>query len=113
MEQKDLWSGIRPDRMRFVSLVPERLRRSSAVPVMELMFRLEIWHAYRSDIRKDIAIANVYRSVINTILKVKAGETPTEEDLDFPGVDTGVSGVKFYYAVIESAQNNSKWVELD
>ena len=60
-----------------------------------------------------IAIANVYRSVINTILKVKAGETPTEEDMDFPGVDTGVSGVKFYYAVIESAQNNSKWVELD
>ena len=33
--------------------------------------------------------------------------------MDFPGVDAGVSGVKFYYAVIESAQNNSKWVEID
>ena len=54
MELKDPWSGIRPDRMKFVSHVPERLHRFSAVPVMELMFRLEIWHAYRSDIRKDI-----------------------------------------------------------
>ena len=51
--------------------------------------------------------------MISTILKKKNGEEPTAEDLDFPDVDTGVSGVKFYYAVMESAQNNSKWVELD
>jgi hypothetical protein len=51
--------------------------------------------------------------VIDTILKLKNGETPTEEDLDFPDAETGVSGVKFFYAVIESAQNNSRWVELD
>ena len=60
-----------------------------------------------------IAIANIYRNVIDTILKLKNGETPTEEDLDFPDVETGVSGVKFYYAVMESAQNNSKWVDVE
>lgn len=59
-----------------------------------------------------IAIANVYRNLINTLLKVKNGETPTEADLDFPDVNAGVSGVKFFHAVIESAQNDSKWVEL-
>ena len=60
-----------------------------------------------------VAIANIYRSVIDTILKIRNGETPTPEDLDFPNVDDGVSGVKFFHAVVESAQNNSKWVELD
>ena len=55
-----------------------------------------------------IAIANIYRSVIDTILKLKNGETPTEEDLDFPDVETGVNGVKFFHA-----QNNSKWVEIN
>ncbi len=56
-----------------------------------------------------IAIANIYRSVIDTILKLKNGG-PTEEDLDFPDVETGVNGVKFFHAVIESAQNNpSGW----
>ena len=60
-----------------------------------------------------IAIANIYKSVIDTILKQKNGEVPTGEDPDFPDVDAGVSGVKFFHAVIESAQNNSRWVELD
>ncbi|MDD5987252.1 MAG: Gfo/Idh/MocA family oxidoreductase [Eubacteriales bacterium] len=60
-----------------------------------------------------LSIANVYRSFVSTILKRKAGETPTEEDLDFPTVDDGVSGVKFFHAVVESAKNDSKWVELD
>lgn len=59
-----------------------------------------------------VAIANLYRPIIDTILKLKNGQTPTEEDLDFPDVDTGVSGVKFFHAVVESARNNSKWVEL-
>ena len=60
-----------------------------------------------------VAIANIYRSVIDTILKIRNGETPTPEDLDFPNVDDGVSGVKFVHAGVESAQNTSKWVELD
>ena len=39
--------------------------------------------------------------MIDTILKLKNGETPTEEDLDFPDVETGVNGVKFFHAVVE------------
>ena len=60
-----------------------------------------------------VAIANVYRPFIDTILKLKNGQELTPEDLDFPGVETGVSGVKFFHAVIKSAKNNSEWVEVE
>lgn len=59
-----------------------------------------------------IAIANVYRNFISAILKRCNNEPLTDDDLDFPNVDTGVSGVKFFYAVIESAKNDSRWVEI-
>lgn len=59
-----------------------------------------------------VAFANVYRNIISTILKKKAGQTPTAEDLDFPTVVDGLNGVKFVHAVIESAKAGTKWVEL-
>jgi len=60
-----------------------------------------------------IAFANTYKNIISTILKKNAGETPSEEDLDFQTVTDGLNGVKFVHAVIESADNDSKWVTLD
>ncbi|MDR3072819.1 MAG: Gfo/Idh/MocA family oxidoreductase [Clostridiales Family XIII bacterium] len=59
-----------------------------------------------------IGFANIYRNIITTILKKKAGETPTAEDLDFPSVREGLAGVKFVHAVIGSAAADSKWVSL-
>ena len=60
-----------------------------------------------------IAFANTYKNIISTILKKNAGETPSEGDLDFQTVTDGLNGVKFVHAVIESADNDSKWVTLD
>ena len=59
-----------------------------------------------------VAEANIYRSFIGALLKRKAGEPLDTMDLDFPNVDDGVSGVKFVHAVIESGDNDSKWVAI-
>lgn len=59
-----------------------------------------------------IAFANVYKNIITTLLKRKNNEPLTKEDLDFPTVTDGLNGVKFVHAVIESSNNNSKWVTI-
>lgn len=59
-----------------------------------------------------IAFANVYKNIITTLLKIKNKEALTKNDLDFPTVSDGLSGVKFVHAVIESSKNNSKWVTI-
>jgi predicted dehydrogenase len=59
-----------------------------------------------------IGFANIYRNVISAILKLKAGETPTAEDLDFPSAKDGLEGVKFVHAVIKSAAEGAKWVSI-
>ena len=46
------------------------------------------------------------------LIKKKNGEPLTADDLDFPDVDTGVSGVRFVHAVIKSGDNNSQWVDV-
>ena len=58
------------------------------------------------------AFANIYRNVATTLLKLKSGETPTAEDLDFQTVENGLDGVRFVHAVIESGEKDSAWVEL-
>ena len=59
-----------------------------------------------------VAFANVYKSIVTAILQKKAGEPISEEGLDFPTVEDGINGVKFIHAVVSSAANESKWVEL-
>lgn len=59
------------------------------------------------------AFANIYRNVVSTILKLKDGQTPTEDDLDFQTVADGLEGVRFIHAVIESGDNDSAWVRLN
>lgn len=59
-----------------------------------------------------VAEANIYRAFINAVMKRRDGEELTEADLDFPDVNTGVSGVKFVHAVIESGDSDSRWVEI-
>ncbi len=59
-----------------------------------------------------VAFANIYRNFITSVIKVKAGQQPTEADLDFPTAADGLNGVKFVHAVIESGKNNAAWVNL-
>ena len=59
-----------------------------------------------------IAFANLYEAFIGALLKKANGEPLTPDDLDFPTVRDGVSGVKFVHAVVNSAKNDSQWVGL-
>ena len=56
------------------------------------------------------AFANIYRNATRTMLKFDAGEEPTEFDLDFPGVDEGVRGVRFIETALQSGSSRS-WVD--
>ena len=58
------------------------------------------------------AFANIYKAWISTILKTANGETPTEEDLDFPTAEDGLNGVRFIRACLESSGNGAVWTEL-
>jgi len=59
------------------------------------------------------AFANIYFVFIGTLLKKKAGQALCDEDLDFPGVEAGVTGVKFINKCVESSKKGSVWVSLD
>ncbi|MEG0035843.1 MAG: Gfo/Idh/MocA family oxidoreductase [Oscillospiraceae bacterium] len=57
-----------------------------------------------------VAFANFYKNYISALIDKKAGRDVS--DYDFTGVEDGLSGVKFIHAVVNSAKNNSAWVEL-
>jgi len=59
-----------------------------------------------------VGFANVYQNIISAIIKKKAGQPLTEQDLDFPSAADGLNGVKFVHAVITSADNGSAWVNV-
>jgi len=58
------------------------------------------------------AFANIYSRFADALLKLKAGENLDAADLDFPGVDEGIEGVKFIHACVESSKKDSAWVVL-
>lgn len=58
------------------------------------------------------AFANIYHGFMGAVLKTVNGETVTAEDLDFPSVDDGLTGVRFVHAVVNSSKNGSVWTDL-
>ncbi|MCL2298801.1 MAG: Gfo/Idh/MocA family oxidoreductase, partial [Firmicutes bacterium] len=58
------------------------------------------------------AFANIYSRFADALLKQKSGRALDAADLDFPGVDEGIAGVKFIRACVESSKNDSAWVAL-
>jgi len=57
------------------------------------------------------ALANIYKTYIGALSKLKAGQTPGEADMDFPGVEMGVDGVKFINKCVESSGKGAVWVQ--
>lgn len=57
-----------------------------------------------------VAFANLYREYLNAIEAKKAGKDAS--GFDYPTLDMGLEGVKYVHAVVESAADGSKWVEL-
>ena len=58
------------------------------------------------------AFANLYRTFTAALARRKAGATLGEKDLDFPGVEDGISGVRFIGKCVESSQQGAVWVDL-
>jgi predicted dehydrogenase len=58
------------------------------------------------------AFANIYSTFANALLKKKAGEALTEADMDFPGLEEGIQGVKFIGKCVESSQEGAIWLDF-
>jgi predicted dehydrogenase len=56
--------------------------------------------------------ANIYSTFIATLGKKLRGETLSADDLDFPGVDEGVQGVKYIEKCVESSAKGSIWLDM-
>jgi predicted dehydrogenase len=56
------------------------------------------------------ALANIYKTYAGAVSKLKAGQTPDEADLDFPGAEMGVDGVRFINKCVESSSKGAVWV---
>ena len=58
------------------------------------------------------SFANIYRNFAKTLRAKNAGETPTEEMLDFPTVEDGVRGMQFVETMVQAGYDaEQKWVK--
>jgi len=58
------------------------------------------------------AFANIYKAFTAALAKKKSGAALSPADLDFPGVEDGISGVRFVDRCVESSRKGSAWVEF-
>ena len=58
------------------------------------------------------ALGNIYKTYIGALAKIKAGQTPAEADMDFPGAEMGIDGVKFINKCVESSGKGAVWVNF-
>ena len=56
------------------------------------------------------AFANIYSAFTGALAKVKSGQPLTAEDVDFPGVDDGIRGVRFIERCVASSRQGAAWV---
>ena len=58
------------------------------------------------------AFANLYVTFCRALTAVKAGKTPSLDDLDFPTAHEGIEGVRFIGKCVESSKKGAVWVSL-
>jgi hypothetical protein len=58
------------------------------------------------------AFANIYATFCDALGKKLAREPLTAEEMDFPGVEEGVRGVKFIEKCVESSKNGVTWIDF-
>ena len=58
------------------------------------------------------ALGNIYSNFADCLNKFKAG-TLKPEDIDYPGLDEGLEGVKFIHKCVESSEKGNIWVDFD
>ena len=57
-----------------------------------------------------MAFANLSREFLNALAARKAGRST--DGFDYPHIDMGLEGVRFIHAVVESANNGGRWVDM-
>lgn len=58
------------------------------------------------------AFANIYSTFISALSKKLSGYPLSEDDLDFPGVEEGLQGIRFIEKCVESSQKGAVWIDL-
>jgi predicted dehydrogenase len=58
------------------------------------------------------AFANVYSTYISALAKKLRGEPLSKADLDFPGLEEGIRGVRFIEKCVESSDRGAAWVSM-
>jgi predicted dehydrogenase len=56
--------------------------------------------------------ANIYSTFITALAKKLRGEALTADDLDFPGVNEAVQGVRYIEKCVESSAKGSIWLDM-
>lgn len=56
--------------------------------------------------------ANLYSTFLTALSKKISGEIPAKDDLDFPGIEEGIRGVKFIEKCVQSSKKGAVWVEF-
>lgn len=59
------------------------------------------------------AFGTIYKKFATVLQKLEAGETPTTEDYDYPGIEEGIRGMLFIDKVIESSNAGQQWVKME
>ena len=57
------------------------------------------------------AFANIYKTFIGALIRLKAGEALAPGTLDFPTVDEGIAGIRFIHKCVESSKKGAVWVD--
>ena len=58
------------------------------------------------------AFANIYLGVVEALRRYIDGSPMKTEEYNFPTVYDGLRGMRFIYAAVESAENNSTWMSI-
>jgi len=58
------------------------------------------------------AFANIYSTFCDALGKKLAGESLSVDEIDFPGVEDGIQGVKFIEKCVESSKNGAIWINF-
>lgn len=58
------------------------------------------------------AFANIYKNFAAHVLAVEAGETPSDQVMDYPKIDDGIRGMAFIEAVVSSSSQGAVWTPL-
>ena len=104
------WSQETPDVVRYTpkNCAPQLIQRNTAAVTEKAGACARIPSGHPEGLY--VAFANLYQNYVSALIAKRNGEDASQ--FIYPTVDEGIEGVRFVHAVVESAANNSKWVEM-